>query len=217
MKWSIFTEPVELYLARTAVGGDPLHPVFEELQREANERTFPIVGPEVGRFFLQLAMLHRPRRILELGSGFGYSAVWWALGAPEAEIHLTDFREKNLRQAADYLARVGATDRIHLHPGDALEVAGRLEGPWDLIFCDIDKEEYPAAADFAATALRPGGVLLFDNILNHGYVAAPEEERGPAAEAIIETTRRLYNDPRWRCSILPIRDGILLALKVADS
>ncbi len=209
----IFHENVEVYLARLAVSGPAPHPVLREMEEEAARRAFPIVGPEVGRFFRQTAMLTRPRRVLELGSGFGYSAVWWALGAPEAEIHLTDFSQPNLDLARNYAGRAGIADRLHFHKGDALKVAQALPGPWDIVFCDIDKEAYPAALEFAAEVLAPGGVLLYDNMLWDGRVALPEEEWDRDTEAVATTTRAIYRDPRWVASLLPVRDGILMSVR----
>ena len=102
----IFDPEIEAYLARTALLGEPPHPVFEKMRLLGNERPFPIVGPEVGRFFLQLAAIRRPKRILELGSGFGYSALWWAFGCREAEIHLTEYKQENLDDADGFFRTI---------------------------------------------------------------------------------------------------------------
>lgn len=209
---AIFHEPVEVYLARLATGTLP-HPVFEQMHEEASRRNFPIVGPEVGRFFLQLAAIHRPTRILELGSGFGYSGLWWAFGHPNAEIHLTEFKQSNLDIARAYATTAGRTHQFHYHAGDALRTARALPGTWDIIFADIDKNEYPAVVDFAEERLRADGLLLFDNMLWRGQVALPEEDWDPQTEAIVVTTRRLYNEGGWHTSLIPLRDGVLLAVR----
>ncbi|MBI1291770.1 methyltransferase domain-containing protein [bacterium] len=213
----IISEPVELYLARLAVTDCGVPPVIEELHAEASRRCFPIVGPEVGRFFRQLALLRHPRRILELGSGFGYSALWWALGAPQAEIHLTDWNQNLLDEAMRHAAALGVAHQLRTHQGDALVIAEDLPGPWDIVFADLNKEQYPEVIDLARRALAVGGVLVFDNILWHGEVAAPAAEQPPPARAVVEATRRLYNDPDFACSILPIRDGVLLAVRTGVS
>lgn len=211
--WTIFHQPIEIYLARLALKGELPLPVFQDMHVEASQRCFPIVGPEVGRFFRQLATLHRPRRILELGSGFGYSAQWWALGAPEAEIHLTDWDQANLDQADNYAQRSGIAHRLRYHQGEALAIAAELAGPWDLIFCDINKEDYPKAVEFARQALRPGGVFVLDNMLRHGNVADPAAEQTESTRGVLEATRLLYEDPLWMCSLLPIRDGVAMAIR----
>lgn len=212
-KAPVFQPAVEGYLARLAVTGEPLPAVFEAMHGEASRRNFPIVGPEVGRFFRQLAQLRRPARILELGSGFGYSAIWWALGCPDAEIHLTEFKQANLDQAAAFASEAGVSAQLHYHAGDALEIARGLSGPWDIIFCDIDKQAYPAALDFAEEVLRRGDVLLFDNMLWDGRVAQPPETHDAATAAVIETTRRLYGSRDWCTSLLPVRDGVMMAVR----
>lgn len=214
MERAIFQQPVEGYLARLAISSPPPHPVMEEMRVHGTKRNFPIVGPEVGRFFLQLAAIRRPRRILELGSGFGYSAAWWAMGCPNSEIHLTDFDAKNLAEAKSFCQRLGILDRLVMHEGDALEIGKNLDGPWDIIFCDIDKKDYPKAVDLANEVQRPGDLLLFDNMLRHGEVAAPESEWNDPTRGVIETTRKLYNDPAWAVSLLPVRDGVSMALRV---
>lgn len=207
----IFSEPIEIYLARLAVRAPQLPAVLEEMHAEATRRNFPIIGPEVGRFFRQLAAIHKPRRILELGSGFGYSAVWWKLGSRETEIHLTDYKGSNLEQAEAFLSAAGVGESVHFHAGDALRKAMALHGMFDLIFCDIDKEDYPAAVSFAEQRLVRGGLLLFDNMLWHGRVALPQEDWDRQTEAVVETTNALYASTRWECSLIPLRDGVLMA------
>lgn len=209
----IFLPPIEGYLAQLAVSGKPLPPIFEAMHFLASQRNFPIVGPEVGRFFRQLAQLRRPARILELGSGFGYSAIWWALGCRDAEIHLTEFELENLDLAEAIANEAGVSAQLRYHQGDALEIAPKLAGPWDIIFCDIDKEAYPAALDFAEEVLRRGDLLLFDNMLWDGRVAQPAETHDAATAGVIETTRRLYGSRDWWTSLLPIRDGVIMAVR----
>lgn len=213
MKPGIFREPVEAYLAKLALRGALPHPVFEAMHAEASRRNFPIIGPEVGRFFFQLASLRKPARILELGSGFGYSAIWWALGAPKAEIHCTEHKQANIDAAMTYATEADVASRLHFHKGDALATARTLKGRWDIIFCDLDKEEYPAALGFAQGIQRPGDILLFDNMLWHGHVAEDEGDWDAATEAVVATARRLYDNAGWATSLLPIRDGVLMAVR----
>lgn len=208
----IFQESVELYLARLA----PRHlpPVFEALHAEATRRAFPIVGPEVGRFFMQIARLRRAKRVLELGSGFGYSAIWFALGCGEgAEIHCTEYNEDNIAAGRVFARQAGVENRLHWHSGEALGNARAIPGNWDIIFCDIDKEDYPQAYDFARERMRMGDVLLFDNVLWHGRVAEPAGQHDEQTARVIELTTRAYADNGMDVSLLPIRDGILMCVK----
>lgn len=210
----VFQPSIEAYLAKTALLGEPPHPVFEKMRVHGNRRNFPIIGPEAGRFFLQLAAIRRPKRVLELGSGFGYSALWWAFGHRDAEIHLTDFKRSNLDEAAGFAKEAGVESQLVYHEGSALGIAEDLDGSWDIIFCDIDKQQYPKAVDFAGRMARPGDLLLFDNMLWHGKVAISEDAMDDQTLAVIEATRRLYTSSNWAASLLPIRDGILMALRV---
>ncbi len=209
----IFHEAVEAYLARLAVAGPQLPEVFADMHAEASRRNFPIVGPEVGRFFMQLAAIRRPGRVLELGSGFGYSAICWALGAPGAEVHLTEYKQSNLDLAAEYAERAGVAKQLVMNPGDAFRSAAGIEGTFDLIFVDIDKSDYPRAIDLAEERLPAGGILIFDNMLWHGAVGRPETEWDRDTEAVVETAQRLWGSDRWLCSLLPIRDGAAMALR----
>ncbi len=209
----IFVDQIREYLETTAHRGPGIPAVLKRMEAEGREREFPIVGPEVGRFFAQLAAVQRAGRVLELGSGYGYSALWWTVESGEVEVDCTEYDADNIKRGMAYAQEAGVADRIHFHPGDALKSARRLAGPWDILFCDIDKGQYPAALEFANERMRPGDLLLFDNMLWHGRVGAPELEWETSTRAVVETTRRIYEDERFLASLLPIRDGVLLALR----
>ncbi len=201
---------VEAYLAGLAIRDLP--PIFGEMHARAARHPFPIVGPEVGRFFHQLARLRRPGRILELGSGWGYSAIWWALGAgPRVEIDCTEYKLENIDQGRRFADTAGVGECLRWHKGDALASARRLAPPWDIIFVDIDKHLYGEALDFARGVMRPGDLLLFDNALRHGDVAKPAGDRDEPTRVVVRMTEQLYADPRFDVSLLPVRDGVLLA------
>ncbi|MDQ3210383.1 MAG: class I SAM-dependent methyltransferase, partial [Actinomycetota bacterium] len=121
-------------------------PVLLEMEAEARERGFPIVGRNVGVTLWTLAASVGARRIFELGSGFGYSAYWFAkaAGSP-GEIHLTDGDPENERKAAGYLGRVGVWNEMRYHVGDALTSFGSVDGEFDVVYDDIDKHGYPDA------------------------------------------------------------------------
>lgn len=189
--------------------------VLAEMEEYARERRFPIVGPLVGNFFAQIAGLIGARRVMELGSGFGYSALWFAGVIPaDGEIICTDGDEDNRRRAEEAFARVGVSDRIRFHTGDALSVFEGIDGDFDLIFCDIDKHGYPDAFRAALPRLRPGGILMFDNALWSGRML--EGDDSPDTRGVEELNRLAFSTPHCRASLVPIRDGLLLCTHQPD-
>lgn len=183
--------------------------VLAEMEEYARERRFPIVGPLVGNFFAQIASLTGARRIMELGSGFGYSALWFAGAIPaDGEIICTDGDDANRQRAEEAFRRVGVDDRIRFHTGDALTVFAGIEGDFDLIFCDIDKHGYPDAFRAALPRLRPGGILIFDNALWSGRMLEGDESAD--TRGVAELNRLAFSAPQCRASLVPIRDGLLL-------
>lgn len=205
----IFTEPIAKYLA-DIVPDRP--PVMQEMEAYAREKNFPIVGPQVGRLLYQLVQVSGARKIVELGSGFGYSAYWFGLAAgPEGSIVLTDGDPDNKRRALDYLQRAGLSSRFDFRVGDALASIRDLKGPVDIVYNDIDKEGYPDAIDPAADLLRPGGLFVTDNLLWSARVC--DQDPGPTTRAILDFTRRLYDDSRFFTTLVPIRDGLAVAVR----
>ena len=188
-------------------------PVLREMEAYARENNFPIVGPQVGRVLYQIALGTRARKILELGSGFGYSAYWFSLAArSKGVITMIDGDKANKRRAFDYFKRAGLQSQFDFRVGNALRVAAKLPGPFDLVFNDIDKHEYPRTIDLAASRLKKGGFFITDNLLWSGRVC--DKKRNDTTEAIVEFTRNLYQDSRFFTTLLPIRDGVSLALRL---
>lgn len=156
----------------------------------------------------------RARRIFELGSGFGYSAYWFARAVgPGGEVHCSDGDASNAEAARGYLGRAGLAERVTFHVGDALEAFASVEGAFDIVYCDVDKEGYPDCWRAARGRIRPGGLWLCDNALWSGKVV----ETGPDAEtAAIDAHNRLVAaDPGYLSVVLPARDGLLAALRLA--
>jgi len=205
---------IEAYTASLHTRYD--EPVLLEMEREAEEVGFPIVGRNVGVTLFALAASVGARRVFELGSGFGYSAYWFAKAVGvDGEIHLTDGDAANERKAADYLARAGAWDRVTYHVGDALTSFAAVEGEFDVVYDDIDKDGYPDAWRAARDRVRLGGMYICDNTLWYGRVPGDGEPPDDVTDAIREHNAMAADDERYVTTILPIRDGVLVALRVA--
>jgi predicted O-methyltransferase YrrM len=201
---------VDRYLAGIAAPSDP---VLLEMEGLAAERGFPIVGPQVGRLLHVLASASGARRVLELGSGFGYSALWFARAVgPEGLVVLTEGSPERAREAGGFLARAGLEKRVRIEVGNALEIASRESGPFDLVFNDIDKEDYPKVAGLAARLLRPGGLLVSDNMLWCGRVLG--EGPGDAeTRGVRELIRLLYAPEPFFTALVPLRDGVTVSVR----
>jgi predicted O-methyltransferase YrrM len=211
----IVNPEVERYM-RDLIPGD--HEVASEMERVAKERDFPIVDRIVGVTLEILARSIGARRVLEMGSGYGYSAYWFAGAVGDGgEVHMTEGDPENQKQAMDYLQRAGFGDRVHSHVGNALEIIDELDGEFDVIFCDIDKDGYPAAWAKASERVRVGGLYLCDNVLWSGRVAVddPEDSRPEWTTAVKEHNSAIAADERYRSTIIPTRDGVMVALRVA--
>ena len=187
--------------------------VLAEMEEYASEHDVPIVGPAVARVLQQLALMIRAKNIFELGSAIGYSTIWWARAAGEkGRVIYTDGDPKNAERARKYFDRAGVSDRITLHTGDALEVLSEQKQQFDIIFNDVDKEDYPRVLRLVAPRLRQGGLFITDNVLWSGRVAE-KNPKEPQTKAILDFNRQLYNSPDFFTTRLPIRDGLAVALK----
>jgi caffeoyl-CoA O-methyltransferase len=194
-------------------------PVLLEMEKEGKERDFPIVGRMVGVVLDIVARAIGAKRIIELGSGFGYSGYWFSRAVgPDGELHLTDGDPENETKARDYLSRAGLWGPVQFHVGDAVTVLNSLPGDFDVIYCDIDKHGYPEAWNAARERIRVGGLFICDNTLWSGRVTDSTdvtEFRDPTwTDAIKEMNKAIASDPRYLSTILPIRDGDTLALRI---
>jgi caffeoyl-CoA O-methyltransferase len=187
--------------------------VLEEMESYAAEHNIPIVGPAVGRVLQQLAMMVNARTVFELGSAIGYSTIWWARAVGEnGRVFYTDGDRKNADRARAYFSRAEVASRVTLHTGDALEFLSEQKQEFDVIFNDVDKEDYPRVLHLVAPRLRKGGLFITDNVLWSGRVA--EKNPGDAStKAILEFNRKLYDLKEFFTTILPIRDGLAVAVK----
>jgi len=201
---------IEEYLRRALPTGDE---VTLEMERLADRRRFPIVGPLVGRLLYVLARAIGAREIFECGSGFGYSAYWFARAlAPGGRVVLTEGSSENCASARGFLGRAGLMDRAVIEKGDALDILPRYSGPFDIIFCDIDKRDYPRVHAVMMPRLRSGGLFVCDNMLWSGRVAS-DAHQDEDTRGVRELTRLLYADPGLHTTILPLRDGVSVSLR----
>lgn len=191
----------------------PRDEVLREMEEQATQRKIPIVGPVVARILHQLALMINAKSIFEMGSAIGYSTIWWARAVGEGgRVIYTDGDRKNADEARGYFDRAGVSDRISVKTGDALELLSEQKQEFDIIFNDIDKEDYPRAFRAAMPRLRKGGLFITDNVLWSGKVV---DNKSPDArtKAIQELNQALYSSPEVFTTLLPVRDGVAIALK----
>jgi caffeoyl-CoA O-methyltransferase len=194
--------------------------VLLEMEAEAKAKDFPIVGRMVGVVLEILARAIGAKRVFELGSGYGYSGYWFARAiGPTGELHLTDGDPENERKAMDYLGRAGVAGPVQFHVGDAVTALNATEGELDIVYCDIDKDGYPEAWRASRNRIRSGGFYICDNTLWSGRVTGEVDDdmqrnRPHWTEAIKAMNDAAFADPEYLATILPIRDGVLVALRV---
>jgi len=207
----IVNPEIERYMAGRSARFD--EPVLLEMEAEGAERNFPIVGRNVGITLEVLARSVRAHRVIELGSGFGYSGFWHSRAVgPDGELHLTDGDPENERKAQDYLGRAGLWQPVTYHVGDAVTSLNALDGEFDVVYCDIDKEGYPDAWRAARERIRIGGLYVCDNVLWSGRVL--DDEPGDTTKAILEHNALIAEDERYVSTIVPTRDGVMVAVRV---
>ncbi|HUA15373.1 MAG TPA: O-methyltransferase [Verrucomicrobiae bacterium] len=189
-------------------------PVLIEMENYAAQHDVPIVGPAVGRVLHQLALMIGARSVFELGSAIGYSTIWWAQAVGElGRVVYTDGDKRNAERARGYFDRAGVSSRVTIHTGDALEFLSEQKQEYDVIFNDVDKEDYPRVLRLVLPRLRKGGLFITDNVLWSGRVAQ-KNAADPSTRAILEFNQKLYEQKEFYTTILPIRDGLSVAIKV---
>jgi len=190
----------------------PRDEVLAEMEAVAARRHVPIIGPAVARILAQLVMATGAKRIFELGSAIGYSTIWLARAAGKnAEVHYTDGSPDNAREAERYFERAGVSSVIEVHVGDALGSLASVEGEFDFIFNDVDKEGYPAVLAAVPSRLKKGGLFVTDNTLWHEAVLDPVE---PSDKSIVDFNRKLYSSSQFFTTLLPVRDGVCVSFKL---
>jgi predicted O-methyltransferase YrrM len=202
---------VEDYLYRML---PPRDEVLTEMEELAAEKHIPIVGPAVARILAQLAMIAGAKTVFEMGSAIGYSTIWWARAMGEVgRVIYTDGDPRNAEQARRYFQRAGVSDRITIYTGDAIEFLSEQKQPFDIIFNDVDKVDYPRVLRAAIPRLRKGGLFVTDNVLWSGKIVT-QQPPDAHTKAILEFNRQLYGSTELFSTILPIRDGVAVGIKL---
>lgn len=190
------------------------HPVLLEMEELARLENFPIVDRLVGVFLATQAKMINAKRVFEFGSGYGYSAYWFAraVGA-EGQIICSDADSLNKERAEKYLTSVNLWNQVEFNVGMAQDVFAQTEGLFDICYNDVDKGDYPEVWQMAKGRIRPGGLYIADNVLWHGRVAIENfiDVVPGWTEAIIAHNQMIFNDPEFDAYINPTRDGVIVA------
>ena len=193
----------------------PRPPEMQAMEEYARQTNFPIIGPASGYLCYQIARMIGARRVFELGSGYGYSTAWFAQAVQEnggGEVHHVVWSDDLSQKARQHLGALGFGDIIRYRVSEAVQALRETSGPFDIIFNDIDKHGYPASLPVIDEKLRSGGVLIIDNMLWHGGVF-DDSDHSPDTEGVREFTRLITTSPGWIASLVPVRDGLIVAYK----
>ena len=190
----------------------PRDEVLTEMEEDAAKNDYAIVGPAVARVLYQLAVISGAKKIFEMGSAIGYSTIWWARGVGDGgKVIYTDGDPKRAEKARRYFDRAGVAKRIDVRVGDALEFLSEEKQPYDIIFNDVDKTDYPRVFRLALPRLKSGGLFISDNVLWSGKLNQPNPDE--KTRAILEFNRLIYQSKELFTTILPIRDGVAVCIK----
>ncbi len=211
--YGIVSDEIEAFAtAHTA----PLPPLLEELvaktHKQMGERAGMLSGPIVGSLLQTLVAVTGARRVLEIGMFTGFSALMMAAALPDDGRLITcDVNPKTIAFAKHYFERSPHGHKIEVREGPALDTIATLGGPFDFVFIDADKENYAAYYDATLPLLSQRGIIAVDNVLWSGRVLNPKEESDRAMVAFNDHVR---NDPRVACTLLSVRDGVMLIRKL---
>ncbi|MBU2939301.1 O-methyltransferase [Lacinutrix sp. C3R15] len=191
--------------------------LLQQLTRETYQKILqPIMlsGPYQGRVLSMISKLIRPKSILELGTFTGYATLCLAEGLQAAgEIHTIDINEELEDFQRKYFDKSGYGTQIHQHLGSAIDILPKLDKTFDLVFIDADKPNYVNYFHLIINKLKPGGIILSDNVLWHGKVIEPLNDKDTSTKAVLEFNTLLKNDDRIETVLLPIRDGLTISRK----
>jgi len=211
---AIVPDAVERYLAGLNRGGDPL---LAEIAQAGVERDLPLVDAEVGALLRVLAAAIGARKILEIGTAVGYSGIWLAGALPADGMLMTmEMDARRAKEAQGNFDRAGLTNRVSVMLGDAQRLIAKVAGPFDLIFQDGDKKMYTPLLDRLVSLLRPGGLLVTDNVLWDGkvvpgFITSAADDKD--TRAIAEYNERVATHPALLTTVIPLRDGVSISVK----
>ena len=209
---TISYDEVQDYLATLV---PPREPELQKMEEHAAKHDFPIIGPVCGYYCYQLARMLNAKAIFELGSGYGYSTAWFAKAVKEnggGVVHHTVWDDELSKQAKEHLSKLGSADIVKFHNAEAVATLRQTQGPFDIIFNDIDKEGYPDSLSVIKEKLRSGGILIIDNIIWSGRVY-DKKNNEKSTDAIRRFTHTVTTDRDWIVSLAPMRDGMIVAYK----
>jgi caffeoyl-CoA O-methyltransferase len=196
----------------------PRPQALAELERQAREHGWPLVGPVEGQFLYLLAKMHGAREALEIGVATGYAAIWLLRAIAPAGGHLTAIERnpERIALARTYVAHAGYGDRFNIIEGEWFSALEEMQGPYDLIFLDIlrhliDERDSLRALELCVSRLRPGGLLIADNVLCNALVL--EDDAAPIVRGIQEFNRAIMTHPHLESVIVPLRDGVGICRK----
>lgn len=200
--------------------------VIEEMNTYAEEEGFPTVGPAVGSWFSTLARMIDAQRVFEFGSGFGYSAYWFARGLPDdGGIVLTDHDPENLDRAREYLSRGGYLDMATLEQGDAIRTIDNYKLSFDIVLIDNEKHRYREAFEAVREQVAPGGLVLVDNAMTAGehvdfdalateFVDGEVVEMNEGTRGVAEYLEYVLDDPAFETVVLPLGEGVAMSQRL---
>jgi predicted O-methyltransferase YrrM len=207
---NIFNPQLEKYIVNLM---PPMNDVLREMTKFGESKNFPIIGPLCGQFLRQMALATKARNIFEMGSGFGYSAVWFSLGLqPGGKIICTDGNAGNKDRAIGYFKRLGIDNKIEFHVGKAQDILEKQQGLFDIIFNDVDKEQYPETLDLALPKLCSGGLFITDNALWGGQVI--QDGGDIYTKGVKEFNKLSFGRKDIVTMIVPLRDGLSVSVKL---
>jgi caffeoyl-CoA O-methyltransferase len=205
----ILEPQVEKYLSSLLPERDA---VLADMERYAKEHDIAIIGPDCGRLLALVAKISGAKRIFEMGSAIGYSAIWFARAAgPGAEIYCTDGDPANAELARKNFERAGVSKSIRFMTGDAVDLINSTEGSFDIVLIDVYKHQYPAALKKSLPRLKSGGLVITDNVLWSGRVTEPPKDDN--TRGILEFNRSVFGSPELFSVIVPLRDGVAICRK----
>lgn len=185
--------------------------VLNHMEDYAEKSGFPIVNRSVGRFLYLITKLKNPKLIVEIGSGYGYSAYWFAKAIDSGKVVLTDYKPENLEKAKEYLGKSGLLEKVEFRVGNGVEIAKEYKNV-DIFFFDHEKSKYLDTVLQLKNNLKSGGLVIADNTLWHGKVL--QENPDNQTKKIKRFNEYMFSSKEFFTTLIPLRDGVLIALKL---